>query len=166
MKKKFFRNYFERNRAISNSGTPFQDDYAYEIDKETGVKSLVKVGETDFQALIDANRDSTDIQKMVERFVAGDQTALNSMEGLFIDATQMPSNYAELVDRVQKAEEAFSKLPADIKSAFNNSPTEFWQSYGSPEFNSIIDSLRPVVDDIEPIIDDIDDKFVEEDGKE
>ena len=80
----------ESNKYISKSGLPTLDEYEYRID-DNGVKDLVKNGKKiNVQERIQADYDSTDINKLMLRFSLGDQEAINVREGHFIDVTEMP----------------------------------------------------------------------------
>lgn len=144
---------------ISNSGSEFENVYGYEIDKVTGIKSLVKKKKTNIKEYIQSFADSVDINKMMLRFQDGEVDVFDKVKGIYADVTDFPSTYAELFARVEECNSIFSDLPTDIKEKFNNSPTEFWTQYGSPEFNNKIfpkadDVINPVVDPI-PVVDNV-----------
>lgn len=131
---------FSRSQAsskfVSNSGTSIVKDYAYQV--KDGVKKLVIVGEHDIQPEIDSYADSCDINVIVQRFLAGDETALNQAQGFYADMKSLPKTYAEWHERYQECENFFNRLPVDVREKFNHSVTEFWSDFGSDHF---IDAL-------------------------
>lgn len=122
----------------SKTGTKYLEEYEYRVDKE-GVKKLVKTDKkTDVHARIQADYDSTDINKLMLRFSLGDTSAINVREGQFLDVTSMPTTLAEVFDKAIQAEQLFNELPTDLKEMFNNSPSEFFAKFDSKEFNEKI----------------------------
>lgn len=78
----------------------------------------------------------------MQRYEDGDSTALNKVQGMYIDSVDLPKNYAELYDAVSKADLVFEQMPATIKSKFNNNAAEFWKNYGKDEFDDLLNSYR------------------------
>lgn len=138
---------FETKMAKSDeyrsvTGKPELELYEYRVDKY-GVKNLVKSGKTEnVQARIDADYDSSDINKLMLRFSLGDTSAIDVRQGMYIDATDMPSTYAELFDRVEQAKEYFFSLPTDLKEMFNNSVEQFFSEMNTKGFNEKIDKYN------------------------
>ncbi len=122
---------------VSNSGSEYLTLYEYRISKD-GVKNLVPCGKKNIQELIDASLDSVDINILMEKFINGDNTALDRVKGVYMDCRNMPETYAELFDRNERCRELFDALPTEIKEKFNNSYTEFWSSYGSETFMRVV----------------------------
>lgn len=117
-----------RNAVNTESGTGIEYEFGYVIDERTGVKSLEIIGETNVQESIDSHKEYCDIHNILKRYAEGDIEALNKTQGFYIDATELPTNYAELFSRVNEAQSFFDKLPANVKAEFNNSASEFWAS--------------------------------------
>lgn len=130
------------NKYISNNGSKYLDEYEYRFDKN-GVKKLVlKDSKINVYDRIQADYDSTDINKLMLRFSLGDTEALNVRSGQFIDVTQMPNTLAEVFDKAQQAENYFRELPTDVKELFNNSASEFFSQYGTKEFDAKIEKYN------------------------
>lgn len=130
----------------SNPGSPLTDDYAYKYEKD-GTKHLEIIGHTNLQEQINSWKDYTNLKLMVDRFMAGDENALNRVRGMYADMTDMPKTYMEMVERVEKCREAFDKLDPDIKEKFGNNSDTFWAMYGTAEFNEKIGKLHEAVTD-------------------
>lgn len=130
---KFRTAYSGTKEFVSESGSPYLDQYEYEVDKK-GVQNLVKTDKKkNVYEAIQADFEATDINRLMLKFSLGDASAINVREGFFIDATKMPTNLAELFDKAQDCQEFFATLPADFKQLFNNSYTEFFSMLNSDE---------------------------------
>lgn len=133
---KFDTKYRKPNRFHCAAGDGTAIEYAYEIKE--GIKKLVPIGKKDVQSEIDSYAESCDINVLVARFMAGDESALNQVQGFYADMKSMPKTYAEWFERYQECENMFNKLPVDVREKFNNSVTEFWSDFGSEHW---IDAL-------------------------
>lgn len=141
---KFRNSYSDTSKFVSEAGSPYLDQYEYDVDKK-GVQRLIKIDkQKDVYSAIQADYDSTDINKLMAKFALGDTAAINVREGFYVDATKMPKTLAELFDRAQDCQEFFETLPADFKSLFNNSYTEFFSQLNSDEKSvySIVDEYN------------------------
>lgn len=128
----------DREKFISDSGKPYLEQFEYQVDKN-GYRELVKTDrKEDVHARIQADYDSTDINKLMARFALGDSQALDQRSGFYGDVTKLPSNYAELFNRVEECKQYFDHLPVDVKQLFDNSYEVFFASYGSKEFDDKI----------------------------
>lgn len=125
----------DSDKFISECGCALTDDYSYVIDEDTGVQSLQITGHTNLQEQIQADADSCDINKLMLRFSLGDESALNQVQGAYLDATNMPKTLAELFERNNKCEKFFDSLPVDLRALFDNSYTEYWTQFGTDEFD-------------------------------
>lgn len=124
---------------VSNSGTPTLQEYEYKFEK-SGHKMLVKKDSViNVYERIQADRDSTDINKLMERFALGDTEAININKGFFIDARDLPKNYAEVFERGLEAEQYFEGLPVELKEMFDNSHSVFFTEMGSDEFDKKVE---------------------------
>lgn len=126
---KFDTKYRKSIRFNCQSGNGTATEYAYEV--KDGIKRLIPIGVIDVQAEIDSYRESCDINVIVARFMAGDENALNQVQGFYADMKSMPKTYAEWFERYQECENMFNKLPVDVREKFNHSVTEFWSDFGS-----------------------------------
>ena len=142
---------------ISDSGSPYLDQYEFDFDDKGEVKSS-SLHKTDkpinVYEKIQADFESCDINTLMHRFALGDHKALDVTQGIYADVTKMPKTFAELFDRINDCQMLFDNLDPEVKELFNNSYEEFWYSYGSEEFNKKIaeyeDSFIDHTYDIEP----------------
>lgn len=125
----------DTGKYISESGQPYIEEYEYSFDKE-GHKMLVKTDRTiDVYSKIQADKDSCDINKLMERFALGDTEALNINKGFWIDATKLPTTLAEVFEKGLEAEQYFNGLPVELKEMFDNSHSVFFTEMGSKSFD-------------------------------
>lgn len=123
----------ERVRFFSNSGDRFKKTYSLRVD-EDGVLGLVETGKDDLYAEIQSHADSVDIDLLINRYINGDASALSNRFGSYGDFTDIPNNYAAVLNTLMKAEEYFNSLNPGVRSNFNNSFSQFIASLGSDAF--------------------------------
>lgn len=127
---------------VSEPGNPFIPEYEYSLDKD-GKKQLVKKDTVDnIYERIQAERDSCDINKLMERFALGDTEALNINKGFYLDTREMPKSYFEVLKLGLEAQNYFEGLPVDLKKEFDNSYSVFFTEMGSKEFEDKISSYN------------------------
>lgn len=132
----------EGDRVYTEQGSPIKIKYAPRID-EKGVLQLVEVGKEDLSAYIQSFAESCDIHVIMSRFANGETDVLSKVQGAYGDFTGMPTSPADMLNRVMAGEDAFNKLPIEVKKKFNNSFTEFAVASGDPEtfWNIIADGF-------------------------
>lgn len=119
--------------TFSESGSPIVDDYIAETSRFGDVK-LTKVGTSNLYERIQSYADSCDMALLISRYMQGDTTALNRVQALYGDFTDVPKSFTEAMALFDRVSADFATLPSDIKEKFNNDPSEFISSLGSPEF--------------------------------
>ena len=129
---------------LSNPGERFRPVYTPEI-KSDGQIDLVQTGVEDLQQYIDSFKDSCDINLMVQRFIAGDETALRNGNPVFMDLLGAPKTLAEAYALNFRAEAAFENLPADVKNQFGNNFYQFLSEAGSEKWYSALKQPSPAV---------------------
>lgn len=104
---------------------------------------LKKVGETDQYSLIQSYKDECDINRLVARYQAGDTSVLQRVQGLFYDATELPTEQTEMMNLAVVAREAWDNLPNDVKSKFNNDKEIFINALFSSPVDGIVSESVP-----------------------
>ena len=144
-----FKSYFEMlspdkksKQYIYESQAGEQFLVTYEYDVVDGIKMLVPSGEHNIQEEINSFADEQDINNIIARFLNGDTSVLNPKHGTYGDFSNVPSSYAELFSHVQKCENVFNNLPADIREMFDNSYTKFWSDFGSESFDKVFEDYN------------------------
>lgn len=121
--------YSPAQRFTTCEGNPIVKTYVLGDDGQ-----LVENGFVNIYDDIQSHRESVELSTLLQRYMNGDETALNAQPGMFLDTTEYPKNYAELFERVNEAVNSFGELPRELRDLFNNNATEFWTSLGSAEF--------------------------------
>lgn len=124
---------FNHGHIYSNPGKPYKIVYGSRIDKHGNV-IVEEKGKEDLYSLIQSYADSTDINLIVKKFEAGDVNALNKRAGQFMDLTELPNDYFEMVNKVNDAKYEFNRLPVEIKAKFDNDPNKFIAEIGSEDW--------------------------------
>lgn len=124
---------FFKNDLYTNAGSPIKDLYSPIVNQD-GTIILEKSGEENISEYINSFAESTDIESIVNRFTNGEINILHQKEGIYGDFTKMPKTYAEFLQKQINAENAFKKLPLDIKDKFDNDINKFLVSAGSEEW--------------------------------
>ena len=136
----------DTSEFVSESGSPYLDQYEFEFDEKKGEVNRTSLHKTDkpinVYERIQADFESCDINAIMRRFALGDTSALDVRQGIYADVTKMPKTFAELFDRINDCQKLFDDLDPDVKQLFNNSYEEFWYEYGSDEFYKKIDDYN------------------------
>lgn len=86
-----------------------------------GERTLVVTGKEDFKAFIEASKEETLIDNIINRFQNGDLTVLQRKQGFYVDITNMPSSLAEAQNMLIQLESNFNSLPVEDRELFGNS---------------------------------------------
>ena len=82
----------DTKKYLTESGSPYLQDYEYCLDEE-GHKMLVKKDSyTDVYSRIQADADACDINVLMKKFALGDTEALNIATGYYLDTRNLPTN--------------------------------------------------------------------------
>ena len=125
---------------IPNKTQPGCDEYPTYTSDDKG--NPVVSGKSNIKKEIQSHKESVELSTLLQRYAAGDITALNKVEGAYVDVAGMPSSFSELYDQVKQAEDDFNKLPESLRKLFNNSTVEFWTQFGTDDFNEKISKYR------------------------
>nr|CDL65805.1 unnamed protein product [uncultured bacterium] len=135
----------ERKRIKSATGDGTEPVYEYEVNKDTGRKELRLVGRESVYDKVQESLEETKIQNIVRR-ATFDPEILGSTEWMekqgMVDITGLPTNIHEYHDFMLTAQKDFDKLPSEIRELFDNSLETFVAEFGTPEWESKINSLN------------------------
>lgn len=148
-KKNRFRTQYDRERIYSRVGDPVHILYEAKFDS-SGHYDLVESGRENTYDFIQSHKDSVDIHLILKRFANGDTAALSRKQGMYGDFTQMPTSFADMLNKVNAAESYFNSLDAETRSKFDDSFGIFMASIGSDDF---MDKLGLVKADPVPVPD-------------
>lgn len=135
----------DHKRYHCSAGSRYENLYQEQIDKKSGKKVLVKVGETCVYDTIQADRDSTKIENILHKLAIGDYSVLKQAELTYVDENDFPKDLMEAQNIVVKAKSEFDKFPSEVKELFHNSPEEYVSEIGTDEF---IKKMAPYNDSI------------------
>lgn len=120
-------------RVYQHPGNPIKTVYSSRYDRN-GVLELFEDGEENLYDYIQSHAESVDIHVLLKRFVNGEQDVLSRAQGFYMDASDMPKTYAEILNSVIAGEQAFDSLPAEVKQRFGNSFSQWMTSFEDPDF--------------------------------
>lgn len=124
-----------REKVYSNPGSRIVDVKML-ANSEDCVPYLKVVGKHNLYQEIQSHKDSVDIHVIIERYKNGDIAALDRMHGQFIDVTDFPSNYAEMLQSIIDARSFFDSLDYEKKSKFG-SFDDFLSNFGSDDWFNV-----------------------------
>lgn len=133
----FKTKYDEREKVITESGSGFSPIFSLK-SKEAGVIDLEITGEKDLYQEIQSHAESVDIKNILLRYELGDTSALEKRQGQYIDITDLPTNFADIMKTVITAENQFNELPLEIRKEYNFSPSEYIADIGSEKWLGLL----------------------------
>ena len=105
--------------------------------------TLKESGKEDLYAFIQSHKDSVDLHKIMDRFNAGDTAALQKVQGMFGDFSQMPQTYAGLLNHMIEAEQTFMSLPLETREKFGQSFHAWLAQAGSESWLEAMGMVTP-----------------------
>lgn len=142
-----FRNPVQRtnlSKEVSDPGDNMRPIYKWRYDEDG--KPVHKITEyEDVYEIIQAERDGTDLKRMLERYENGDESALSKVQGMYIDTVALPKNYAQLYEAVAIHNQVFDSMPVEIKEKYHNNPAEYWKAFGTVEFDETLNAYRQMI---------------------
>lgn len=128
------------------AGEKEEETYEMSIDLR-GHKTLQKSGKTNVYDFIQESLEETKIENIIRRALGGDESALATMHGVYMDVTDAPKSLAEMQQAVITANQEFEKLPIEIREKFNHSALQYVAEFGTEEWIKKLE--RPeTVDDL------------------
>lgn len=145
---------------ISHPGDLFQPIYSASFSADGSIK-LVESDRLDIKREINSHLPLTDMNYILSRLFAGDDSVLTTKVPMYGDFTSFPRTYVEMLDLVQKGEEAFNSLPLDVRAKFDNDRYKWFASIGSDSWfdamgvsretiSSDASAVKPVVPVVKP----------------
>uniref|UniRef100_A0AAU8B0A8 Internal scaffolding protein n=1 Tax=Dulem virus 161 TaxID=3145638 RepID=A0AAU8B0A8_9VIRU len=121
---RFTTQYESHSRVFSNLGSRDHILYSPVLD-ENGHLELEESGVENIYDMIQSHKDSCDINLLVKRFAAGEIDVLEKRQGQYLDVTQFPVTYAEMLNNVIDGEKKFYELPVEVRARFGHSFTQW-----------------------------------------
>ncbi len=85
-----------------------------------GCGKLEQVGERRSYELIQSYKQDTDINYLVQRYMSGDTSVLQRVQGLYTDISDAPESLIEAQERIKTAERIYHTLPEEAAKAVGN----------------------------------------------
>ena len=112
--------------VFSVSGEKDRPNYKPQYN-EAGAYELVEDGVFHSYDDIQAWLPTCDMGTIIERYIrTGDTELLNRRAAFYADTTDLPTNYAELHNMLQHADEVFMSLPVEVREEFGHNPAGFY----------------------------------------
>lgn len=119
---------FSKFDSPTNPGSRIKKVYSGRYDKEGNIV-LDEVGEENIYETIQSFAAETDINNIMRRYMAGDVDVLSRVQGFYFDASELPDNVPEMLNKLNYAEEEFSKLPIEFKEQYGNDFVKFLSTF-------------------------------------
>jgi len=98
-----------------------------------GVWHLAETGKENRYLDIQSYAASCDINVIMARYRNGETDVLQQIQGTYGDFSNVPTNYADLMNAKLQAEHLFMSLSADVREKYNNSVEQFMAEIGTRE---------------------------------
>lgn len=135
------------NRRRTCPGTDKHQTYIGAYDDD-GKVMLVPDKVVNTYDKIQSYRDSCDLNLLLKRYLAGDESCLQRVQGVYGDFATMPTDYASLLNRVSDGQRLFDSMSVEVKQAFGNSYEQFMVAMQRPDFwqrlNAAVGADTPV----------------------
>ena len=125
-----FRTQFDQHdRVLQPAGNRIHDTLSGRFDDD-GIFVLDVSGTEDIYTKIQSHAASVDIHVILDRYRRGDLDVLGDpSRSVFLDASEMPRNYAQLLNLVADGERAFMSLPVEERAKFDHSFSQWLMSF-------------------------------------
>lgn len=136
MEKLKFRNWldvrYDHKRKFCKAGDRVHTEYQPVYDNR-GQWHLEPCGETNLYLDIQSHAESCDINVIMARYANGETDVLSRIQGVYGDFTNVPTNYAEIMNQQIKAKALFMSLAPEVREKYDNSVEVFMSSLGTKE---------------------------------
>ena len=144
---RFRSKYDSTDKFITESGSQFTPIYTPIID-ENGNIELKESGQKNHYEEIQSHADSVDINVIMDRYYIEGSTVLNQrMNGQYIDITDMPNNFTEVLQKIIIANRDFENLPSEIRNEYKT-VEEFVNDIGSEKFNKLFSKEEKIIESL------------------
>lgn len=123
----------ERGRFCSPSGSAVKTIYSPMV-RDDGVIELVPSGKKNTDEEIQSYAASCSLENILARYRAGDTSVLNVNIPQYLDLTEFPKTYAEVLQLGIDAEVRFNGLPIEIKRKYDNNWRVWLAQTGSEQW--------------------------------
>lgn len=125
------------NKFITSPGMDTKILYSSKI-LPTGEIVLTPCGKESMSERINAEKQFTDINYIMNRLRMGDTSVLKDGQAMYGDFTIAPKSLAESLQLIIDGERKFYQLPLEIRQKFNNSYNAWLMAAGTKEWSEIM----------------------------
>lgn len=136
---KFMNWRYAKPGESSISGCRYKTEYSGKLD-ENGVLVLEEVGKKDVYQYIQSFAESCDINSIMKRYEAGDTDVLERVQGFYFDASDLPDNMPEVLNKLNYAEAEFNKMPSEFKEKYGNDFARFICTFDPSQLSELVAS--------------------------
>lgn len=127
-----------RNVISTNIGTREKQEYTIRLDKETGHKLIVPAGKTNTYEKIQRSKEASDINMILKKAQYGDMSGFkDATKAVYGDMTSIPNNMIEIANLKLKSDQAWDKLPLEIRREYDHDKDKYFADFGSEHWMSI-----------------------------
>lgn len=141
------QNSLHQNVESNNPGLTTRKTFKFEYDEEYKCPRRVITGEIDWQGYIEASKDSTDINLIVQRANNGNNAGLNVMNGVYEDISELPSNMQDLSKFADNIRNDFDKFPDEVKKLFGDYQTFMNMTINGSVNNILADYANKIINE-------------------
>lgn len=122
------------NEFITCPGENEKIQYSAKVLPDGSI-DLVESGRIDINAMINSQRESTDISFILRKMKeTGDMSVLAQNPGVYGDFTEFPKTYAEILQLRIDSENSFYQLSPEVRAKFDNDFNKYFASAGSEDW--------------------------------
>ncbi len=132
-KTNFITKYGSKIKKSSPTGDKYQIEHTPHMGID-GRRKLIADNPKPIYEMIQASREQCEIERIVKRALGGDLTALNAIEGQYIDITGAPQSLAQAQQIIINAKRDFDMLDAETKKKFDNNVEIFIAEAGTKDW--------------------------------
>lgn len=122
-----FRTVYDRKRVQNEKvGSPVKKLFRGEYDSN-GVLHLVENGEQDWYGMIQAGAESVDLNRIIDLYTrTGDTSVFMQRKGQYLDVTEFPKSYADILNVISRAQSHFEELPLSEREKYNHDFAQYF----------------------------------------
>lgn len=124
-------------RFYSLAGERLKQNYSA-VRLADGTIKLIESDTTDIQDYIQSFAESCSIEHILSMCTAGDTSVLSRVQGAFIDTTNFPKTFRDILDVVIDGRAKFESLPLEIKQKFGNDFEKWFSEAGSENWLNVM----------------------------
>lgn len=136
---------YSPNRIPTAVGGAEKQEYQPVYDRK-GVWHLEATKMSNRYMEIQSHADSCDLNVIMQRYQRGELDVLQQVQGYYGDVSNIPSNYADILNETIRGEALFRSLAPDIRSQFGNSVEQFVAALGDGSAWDILGYTQEQVD--------------------